>query len=164
MVSVLARELPMYVCREEPYYAMVAHGDLSAGASSFQDFEQLVEYSVMELVEPLPRDILFDRCPIDYLAYLANLSQPEDLVLRRWISDVNKALSRLDLLVYVPIERPDRVHIHAEEGRKLRRRVDETLREILVEDSWGFGAPVIEVHGSPERRGKQVLTHIRATT
>lgn len=160
LVSALARKLPAYESVDEPYHSMLDEGYVFAAVPSFREFEQLLDRSLTELTEPLPHDVLFDRCPVDYLAYLANLTRPKDHLLRRWIPEVGEAISRLELVVYVPIERPDRIPVHREEGRNLRRRVDETIREMLVEDGWGFGVTFLEVHGDFEDRVHQVDAHI----
>lgn len=139
---------------------MLDEGYVFESVPSFHDFEQLLERSLIELSEPLPRNVLLDRCPIDYLAYLADLTRVKAFLPRRWIREVNQTMSHVDLVVYVPIERPERVLIHAEEGRAMRRRVDEAIREMLVEDSWGFGVKVIEVRGTPEERKELVLAHL----
>jgi hypothetical protein len=77
---------------------------------------------------------------------------------------VGEAISRLDLVVYVPIERPDRIPIHREEGKSLRRQVDATIREMLVEDGWGFGATILEVRGDLETRVSQVNARVGGGT
>jgi hypothetical protein len=78
-----------------------------------------------------------------------------------WVSSAQGVLRRLDLIVYVPVERPDRIEVPEIEGRRLRKRVDTTLREMLVDDAWGFGVPVLEVRGTPGERVRSVLRHLR---
>jgi len=157
LVASLARRLPAYEVVDEPYQMLVDEGYAFSATPSFDEFEELLERSLTGLKEPLPVKVLFDRCPIDYLAYLAALASRGGRTLDRWIPDVAEAVTRLDLIVYLPIESPDRVPIRGEGGR-LRARVDETIREMLVDDGWGFGAKVLEVRGDPERRVEMVMS------
>jgi hypothetical protein len=62
-----------------------------------------------------------------------------------------------ELIVFVSIEQPDRISAGITYARQ-RARVDELLREMLIDDGYGFGRPVIEVHGSVEARARQVTS------
>ena len=79
-------------------------------------------------------------------------------MLSLWVSRTAAALPRLDLLVFVPIERPDR--IDGVERPRLRARVHSLLEEILLEDSGGLGAPVLTITASVETRVAQVLERL----
>jgi hypothetical protein len=73
-------------------------------------------------------------------------------------------MARFDLIVFVPIERPDRIEIGLDENPRLRRRVDHELREILIHDSLGLALTVLEVTGSVVERAQQVALHIEIPT
>ena len=64
-------------------------------------------------------------------------------------------------VVFVPIEDPDRIDVSSVE-RRLRRRVDLALREIIVEDTWGLAPRALEVSGAPGERAEQVLARVGA--
>ncbi len=160
LVSALARRLPGWETFDEPYHSLLDEGHHFAAMPSVSEFEQLLERSLSDVNRPLPREVIFDRCPIDYLACLANRGRPEDHLPRQWVAEVGEAISRLDLVVYVPIERPDRIPVHHEEGKAFRRRVDETIREMLVDDGWGFGATALEVQGGVEDRVDQIIMRL----
>jgi hypothetical protein len=97
---------------------------------------------------------------VDFLAYLLVDRGADDVDLRRWIPRVRRALGQLGLIVYVPLERPDRVEGAPVEYPRLRRRMDERLRELLEEDPWELGTAVLEVHGSAGERARQVLARL----
>ena len=103
-------------------------------------------------------DQLFDRCPADLLAYLTTHRDTDGFDLELWLPRARSAMRRLDLIVYVPIEAPDR--IEATEGDKLRGCVDEELREILLDDRWDFHVEVLEVAGSTRERLDQILAKL----
>ena len=159
LVADLARELPGHVLVEELYHTMQADGYDFPAEPTADDFELMLERSMAVLRETRSRDAIFDRCPVDYLGYLAAIGERDREALGAWLADVTSAVSSLDLVIFVPIEQPDRIDVPASEGRRLRRRVDAVLRDMLLEDAWGLGAPVIEVSGPPADRVHQVLAH-----
>ena len=57
-------------------------------------------------------------------------------------------MERLDLIVFVPVEQPDRVRVFEPDHAELRRLVDEELRDIVLEDRWEFGVEALEVTGT----------------
>src|SRR5262245_14398118 len=76
LVADLAAQLPTYEVLQEPYYALLEQGvafpDLRTPETS-EDFELQLERSIKMLVTHSGSDVLFDRCPADYFAYLASL-------------------------------------------------------------------------------------------
>jgi predicted ATPase len=157
LIADLARNLPGYAVAEESYYALVAEGHAFAAQPSREEFELMLERSCLALIANDAANLLLDRCPADYLGYLVASPGPLSEVLERWFERAAAAMSTLDLVVFVPVEDPDRIDPSAIEHRRLRRRADDALREIVVEDTWGFIPAVIEVTGSAEERVKQVL-------
>ncbi|WP_420129479.1 AAA family ATPase [Longimicrobium sp.] len=162
LVQELGKVLPDYDVVEEPYYALLDEGYAFAAEPTVEDFETLLQRSITSLAEVQGERVLFDRCPADYLAYLAALPGADSGALATWVSSAQDVFGVLDLIVYVPVERPDRIHIPEIEGTRLRKRVDAMLREMLVEDAWGFGVPVLEVCGTPGERMRSVLWHLRS--
>jgi len=158
LIAELARALPGYSVVEEPYHALLDEGYDFAAPPAIDDFETQLERSCASLSGITDARVLFDRCPADFLGYLAALADADALA--EWLQPAAAAMSSLDLVVFVPIERPDRIDVAEDEGRRLRKRVDAVLREILVDDGWGLGARVLEVRGTPDDRARQVLRHV----
>lgn len=159
LVAELARHLPGYAVVEEPYYTLLGEGELFAGVPLIDDFESLLVQSVSELEAERAPHVLFDRCPADYLGYLAALAVVSPSGSAAWFNRACDAIAGLDLVVFVPIEHPDRIGGNIEQ-RRLRKRVHGEIREILVDDAWGIGVPVLEVSGTVEQRVWQVLTRL----
>jgi predicted ATPase len=157
LIADLARNLPGYAVAEELYYALMAEGHAFAAQPSREELELLLERSCTTLVANDAPNLLLDRCPADYLGYLVAAPGPLSDVLARWFERASVAMQTLDLVVFVPVEDPDRIDPSAVDHRRLRRRADDALREIVVEDTWGFMPAVIEVTGTTEERVKQVL-------
>ncbi|HEX6053350.1 MAG TPA: hypothetical protein VFZ21_28975, partial [Gemmatimonadaceae bacterium] len=152
----LGRRLPDVTEFDEPYYLLEAEGHAFAAPPTPSDFELLLERAISLLAATEPHAAIFDRCPADYLAYLAALS-PAALSPER-TAEVAAALQTLDLVIFVPVERPDRIGLA--DAPVLRRRVDRVLREMLVDDAWGFDVPVVTVHGTPEERADQIMAFL----
>lgn len=157
LIADLARNLPGYAVAEESYYALMAEGHAFAAQPSREELEVLLERSCLSLIANDAPNLLLDRCPADYLGYLVASPGPLSDVLARWFERAAAAMSTLDLVVFVPVEDPDRIAPSAVEHRRLRRRADDALREIVVEDTWGFIPDAIEVSGTTDERVNQVL-------
>ncbi|MFL6237069.1 MAG: AAA family ATPase [Thermoanaerobaculia bacterium] len=160
LIEELSRDLPAYVVVDESYYLLEEEGHEFAEMPSLDDFELQLERSI-HCVEDSEEDQLFDRCPADMLAYLIAHRDSDGIDVEAWLPRLESAMRRLDLVVFVPIESPDRVIVSDPEDRELRRRVDEELRDIVVEDRWGFGLEAIEVTGTLRERARQVLAHVK---
>lgn len=152
LVSDLDGRLSGFTAIDEPYYLLEDEGHAFGAPPTVDDFELLLGRSIALLAERRSGHVLFDRCPADYLAYLMALS-PET-VSRDLAAEVERSMASLDLVVFVPIERPDRIGMA--EAPRLRRKVDEILRDMLVDGGWEFDAPVVAVCGTPAARAYQV--------
>jgi predicted ATPase len=157
LIADLARNLPGYAVAEESYYALLAEGHLFPALPSREDYELMLERSCLTLIANDTPNLLLDRCPADYLGYLVASPGPLSEVLDRWFERVSAAMKTLDLVVFVPIEHPERIDPSAIDRPRLRRRADDALREIVVEDTWGFIPAAIEVSGTIKDRVDQVL-------
>jgi hypothetical protein len=71
-----------------------------------------------------------------------------------------ESVAKLDLIVFVPVEDPDRVAVPRSQAR-LRAEVDTVLRDIVVDDAYGLETDVISAAGTPGARLRQVVTHLR---
>jgi predicted ATPase len=160
LVDELARALPAYVVVDEPYHLLEEEGHEFAEMPSLEDFELQLERS-LQCLAGSEEDVIFDRCPADILAYLITHEDAEEFDADVWLPRVRKEMQRLDLIVFVPVEHPDRIVVPAAGGRRLRRSVDEEIRDIVLGDRWDFGVEAIEVAGAPHERVRQVLA--RAT-
>lgn len=154
----LKRVRPDFTLIEEPYYRLVDAGHVFNHPPSIEDFEQLFDHAIATSHASHTHSVAFDRSPADYLAYLTAL-QPDTTLAER-VALTHDALATLDLVVFVPIEKRD--VIETTEMPKLRRRVDALLREMLVEQTWGFVVPVLEVCGTPYERAQMVTDYLDA--
>lgn len=160
MIGELSRSLPAWVVVDEPYHLLEEEGHEFAEMPSLEDFELQLERSI-ECMSDSEEDRLFDRCPADMLAYLITHRDAGGFDVDAWLPRVRSAMQRLDLVVFVPVEDPDRILVPDVEESELRQRVDEELREIVLDDRWDFGVEAIEVTGTSRERARQVFAHLR---
>jgi predicted ATPase len=151
LVADLVRALPGHVAIAEPYLQLLDEGHAFADPPSLEDYEVQLERSLASLASPGLEAAVFERCPADFLAYIAAHADGDGLDLAAWLPRVRVALAAVDLVVFVPLERP---------GRGFRSRVDERLHEILLDDVHGLGVEVLEVRGEPGQRLDRVLDRI----
>lgn len=160
LVEGLSQALPKYSVVEEPYRLLEEEGYEFAEMPSIEDFELQLERSIGCLGESEP-NVIFDRCPADFLGYLLTHSEAELFNLKKWLPRVRAAIETLDLIVFVPVEERDRIPLPSSEDAGLRMEVDERLREILLDDEFDFAVDVLEVTGAPHERVQQVLAYLR---
>jgi len=159
LIEELLRFLPTYVAIDEPYRLLEEEGYEFAEMPSREDFELQLQRSI-DLVVEGEGDQIFDRCPADILAYLIAYCDGEGFTVEDWLPQVRTAMDRLDLIVFVAVEQPDRVTVSAPDSLELRRRVDEELRDIVPGDRWEFGVETLEVAGTTAARVRQVLANL----
>jgi len=161
LLEAVAEQLPGYATVDEPYWVLEDEGHELADPPTAGDFELQLRRSV-ELLADAGADALFDRCPLDFVAYLRAIDDGDDTAAPD-VDELRDAMATLDLVVLVPIEAPDRIAVPVAEDRRLRRDVDELLRGLLLDDALGLGldVEVLEVGGDVDARVGQVLRAIR---
>ncbi|WP_342379960.1 ATP-binding protein [Myxococcus stipitatus] len=163
LVEELSDLLPSYATVDEPYLELEEEGYEFASPPSVEDFEAQLARSIDHLGDTdTGPDVLFDRCPVDFIGYLQAHDDAESFDLDSWLPRVRTALQSLDLIVWVGIEQPDRIALSASEDEDLRLAVDEQLRALLLDDALSLGVEVLAVEGSPRARAKQVLQHVNS--
>ncbi len=158
LLAALGARLPAYECLEEPWHDLVSEGTGFGTDLSRDDIEQQLERSIAVMGTIAADDALVDRCPVDFLAYLRALDPGADVA--SWMDRVAHSLTRIDLLVYVPVDSPDRIEVPRAERPRLRARVDRILRAVLLDDAWALGCRALEVTGPLEPRVERVLAHL----
>jgi predicted ATPase len=159
LVHALARALPGFVAVEEPYHLLEEEGHAFADPPSLEDFERQLERSIAAVLGE-DEDRIFDRCPADVLAYLTTHHDADAFDADAWMPRVRDAMGRLDLVVFVPVEHPDRVKVSDPEDAAWRRRVDGELRDVLLADRRELGVEAVEVAGTLRERVRQVLARV----
>lgn len=155
--STLAEELlanlPGYTLEMEPYYQLEAAGYEFSEIPTVDDFLEQFDYSV-KLISKRQGNVIFDRCIIDILAYLHVIDPNKNIELL--FETAQTLLSRIDLLVFVPVEEPDLIPSHQVDLPKLRRLINNLLYDWIRD----FDIEVVEVNGTLSNRIDQVLIKV----
>lgn len=140
----------------EPYMVMVEDfGEEFSAEPCVDDFYRQLEFNIERLRQHAREErVIYERCPIDFLAYIDALdSQAAEPV----IGPVSEAIRHLELIVYLPLDRNDSVD---SEFPKLRKAVDRRLAAIYREDQFGIlgssNVVVLEARGSTTQRLRTV--------
>ena len=99
-------------------------------------------------------DVNFDRCPLDLLAYI--FAQSGRINLQRLYDNMMKAMSQIDLTIFVPIESPDLIICPESDLPNLRLEINEIIQGWIGD----LSNEIIEVSGTMENRKKQILNQL----
>jgi predicted ATPase len=162
LIEALEERLADYRVVDEPYHLLEEEGYEFTSPPSLEDFLEQLRRS-MELLEEEEgaRDVLFDRCPVDFLGYLLTHEEAESFDQEEWLARIRSTLQTLDFVIFVPIEERDRIPLPAHEDPELREKVDEKLAGMLLDDPLELGVEVLPVHGSLSARVTQVLERLK---
>lgn len=154
LAEAIATYLPGYTFHQEPYRQLEEQGHLFAEVPVMEDY--IAQFSLaVEQTEAGEENIIFDRCPLDLLAYIYAINKSRDI--SSFYADMTNAMAQIDLLVIVPIENPDLIQCGASDLPRLRQQVDDIVQE------WAADLPVktVTAKGSLANRTKQVLDSMK---
>ncbi|MET3927255.1 AAA family ATPase [Devosia sp. 2618] len=168
LIDDFASACPHYEAVPEPYWLLAQQGVPFAGGPTSADLEEQLEQScALVLSAAGQNDVIFDRCPLDFIAYLDVVSLREGF---EWVPSgkllgrIEAALAALELIVFLPLSRPDEISV-AIEFPKLRMQTDTRLKAILRHDDLGLlgsGPPIVELTGTPAQRLRDLVAATRA--
>ncbi len=167
LIEAMLARFPNYASIDEPYWLLEEEGYEFSDPPTIEDFEEQIKCSI-EAIKGSEDNTLFDRCPIDCLAYALATTEAQllndTISIGAWARKMKSAIARFDLIVYLPIE--SRVPLPVSEDSALRTQVDTLLQEMLIDDSLGIleDVDVIEVSGSLEQRVKLVTKKLESFT
>jgi predicted ATPase len=142
-----------FVHEPEPYTVLVEDfGEEFSAEPCVADFYRQLEFNIERLRQhERGARVIYERCPIDFLAYIDALDSQAAQASLGLVSD---AIQNLDLVVYLPLE--DAIDVPDEEYPKLRQAVDRRLSAIFSEDELGIISSselvVVEAKGSTKQR------------
>ena len=97
LIEALSKKLPNYLVVEEPYFLIEGEGYIFSDPPGVQDFRQQFDRST-SLINESESDTIFDRCPLDFIAYALTIKS--DIDLESWIEELEGPLEQLDLIVF----------------------------------------------------------------
>jgi hypothetical protein len=157
LAEALCARLPGHVVADEPYYLLQDEGYEFGLPPSLEDYRVLLARSVHILSSPLRPGVIFDRTPLDYLAYLA--AADADPSAEASTAALQPAFGSLDLLIITPITPETEQALPVAELPGLRSQMNDALLELVYDDplsAWG-DIPILELNGPLDRRLNAVL-------
>jgi hypothetical protein len=167
LIEDFIKKHPEYTCVLEPYYKLQNEQvmELSLEPSLESLLEQL-DYSISQLKESdKAKNVIFDRCPVDFIAYaLCALDQDDmdinDSEVSERFPDIKTALNNLDLILFLPINQENLIE-YPEENPAYRKLSDKFFKKIYRDDACdifpNYNHPkVIEIYGDRQARIKIV--------
>lgn len=154
LAEALQEHLPDYEHRAEPYYELEELGYVFSEIPTADDFIEQLEYSIKQL-STRAENIVFDRCPIDFLAYINAIDG--SIHTQLYYDRIEEIMASVDLLIYVPIEEPDLIVCKDTDLPELRYQVNENIAELIGD----FDVEVLTVSGSFHNRLNQVLGKVK---
>jgi predicted ATPase len=158
LAEALCGRLPGHLMVDEPYYLLEEEGYEFGFPPSLANYRALLACSVRSLSSsPLLPGVVFDRTPLDYLAYMiaTGASLPDE----SGTATLRRPFATLDLLVITLITPETEQVLPAAEMPRLRSQVNDVLLELAYDDpldAWG-GIPVLELNGPLDGRLDAVL-------
>jgi hypothetical protein len=140
-----------FVYEPEPYTVLMEDlGEEFAAEPCVEDFQRQLAFNIERLGQhKADENVIYERCPIDFLAYIAALDQKSAIAL---VESVSEAMQHLDLIVYLPFDGTSK----ADEYPKLQRAVDGKLISFFREGEFDITSStnviVVEAEGTTAQR------------
>jgi len=167
LIAAFLDRRPGFVCEPEAYETLADDVSLTEGEGPAPEgLEALLDYTLAAVGRhPAGSRVVFERSPVDYLAYAAASRGWEAgaraAFIRKYTPLVRGSLRGLDLIAFVPVSRGGPIRPRPGEDARFRRRVDERLRRALLDDHHGLfggGRPrVAELPPDPARHLAELL-------
>ncbi|MBI2785982.1 MAG: AAA family ATPase [Legionella longbeachae] len=164
---------PEYVREEEPYRVLRDNYNIKFGKQSTRFCNGLQMYQNISRIKQYPNSeskVIFDRSPIDYIAYslyTANYHQTDldQNFVDSLITPVKESLEFIDLLIFISINKHHPVEIEDDGIRPIdksyRSEVDEFFKKIYFENQYNLLSvknppKLFELWGSREERIRKI--------
>lgn len=153
LIDAFLQAHPDFVHEPEPYTVLVEDfGEEFSAEPCIEDFYRQLQFNINRLREHARGErVIYERCPIDFLAYVDAL---DSQAAQASLGLVSNAIQNLDLILYLPLDHT--IDVPEDEYPKLREAVDRRLSAILNDDDLGIisssGVVVVEAKGSITRR------------
>ncbi|MDP9955114.1 thymidylate kinase [Epilithonimonas hungarica] len=149
----IADRLPDHELIIEPYLQLEEEGYLFSEVPTLDDYIEQFNFSVEQL-QNSGDNVIFDRCPLDLLAYIYAISKRKNI--STLYEEMTTAIAEIDLLIFIPIEKVDLIVCQGSDLPNLRQEVNDILEDWIGD----FSNEILEVSGTLENRKKQILDKI----
>jgi hypothetical protein len=167
LIEDFIKKYPFYRYEIEPYYKLQDEITMELSLEpSLDSFIEQLDCSVKQLNDCAnEQNIIFDRCPIDFVAYaMCALDQDSidinDSEVSERFSEIKVALNHLDLIVFLPISKENSIE-YTEENPTYRKAADKNFKKIYRDEICNifprYGHPkIMEISGDRAERVKKL--------
>ncbi len=155
LISDFALRHPEFEVLPDPY-EMLDETDDEPNAAMFAAQLRIAAHRLGELKRG--DNVIAERGPIDFLAYLLAMAELTDVplddeLLDRAVQMTSVAMAKVDLLVVLPLTARDGIQAGGDEYLELRGAMDGMLRELVEDpDVVGEGLATVEIVGDSDER------------
>ncbi len=168
LIAAFVEKCPRIVCEPEAYEVLADDIGLTpAEGPDAEGLAALLEYTASVLAtHRRGARVLFERSPVDYLAYAAAsrsmAASDRSEFIRSLVPTVRDSVRNLEMIVLLPVSRKGPVASRPGEDELFRRRVDNELRRALIDDDYdllgGSDAPlVVELSPFPDQQLAELI-------
>ena len=145
-----------YHSYQEPFHVLIDEQQDSCDFS-MESMQQQLELSIHQLEEGVEYDdAIFDRCPIDFIAYMMHFADGDgfdlaDSDISDYFEQVVEAVQTLDLIVFLPLG-PECQIEYFEADSDMRGAVDQNFKRLYRDGIYDLlpnynNPPIIELYG-----------------
>lgn len=161
---------PNYITQQEPFYDLDDEVAVNPELPSFEFAHKQLQISLHQIAENAHQpNIIFDRCPVDFLVYAMCVLEGEGIDLEETeiaeqFVDIKRLIATLDLIAFIPIA-PNNTITYSDDFPELRVKADAFFKEIFRDDRYSlfpnYNQPrIIEVTGNRNERVKQMASYL----
>ena len=161
---------PEYKYESEPYCQLEEQGFEFSPEPTLECFLKQLDFSIEQLKQTAHEpDIIYDRCPVDFIAYAMYITDQEftdinESSIAEQFSAVKETLNTLDLIVFLPMTNENTIHSH-EEDSAYRAAVDRCFKMLYRDEVCdifpSYSHPkLIEIWGDRQSRLKKIEQYL----
>lgn len=160
LVEELGARLPHHATVAEPYEVLEEQGHLFAHPPTVDEYLLQLKQSLALLRRRSP-NVIFDRCPLDFLGYIYASRGSDQFDLDAWRAPIERAMRSLDLVVALHVDAAHDPDLLIEDAA-FRLAVDDLLRDIVDGDEFDLcdGVEILSLSGHWDRRIEAVLSRV----
>lgn len=171
LIDDFLKKHPDYRGEKEAYYKLQNEKEMELSLEPSLDslLEQL-DYSIDQLNQTAnEKNVIFDRCPVDFIAYaMIDLEQDSldinDSEVSERFDEIKTALNTLDLILFLPITKDNSIE-YTEENPAYRKAADKYFKKIYRDEVCDifprYGHPrIIEIWGDRVARIKKIESYL----
>lgn len=162
LIEELVAHLPGYVAIPEPYEILTGRGYEFAYPPTTEEYILQLKQS-LALHRRRAANIIFDRSPLDFVAYILASPGAERFDIEKWRAPIAAAIASLDLIVAIQLD-PIHDPIGFTDDAAFRAAVDTELRDLLDSDRLDLldETEVLPLTGPWDHRVSAILAQLDA--